>query len=231
MTEEESGFIKRRRTSSYHDPLALASPRYHSLDSIQELSRPTDLSVRDKADILTSLTVRRESGKLVAIEGPDAEVVEKVRACMEVKLETLSVESLGVKGILGMEAPFTSVRARWMYWLACVHEKFGAWQGKTVVVGGYLLSLADRLAESFEKQEQQEQQEDKKKEEQFSNRQRWSTASTFLRGLPAPDYVVYIQPSSSGEEVSMAELNGGTKMLIVGGEVDEIVDIVVKNVF
>lgn len=54
-----------------------------------------------------------------------------------------------------------------------------------------------------------------------SYRHRWTSSVNVLRGLPGPDYMVYVQSEGlTQSEVAVAELKNGMKMLVIGGNKD-----------
>lgn len=68
-------------------------------------------------------------------------------------------------------------------------------------------------------------------------RHRWMSSVNMLKGLPAPDYLVYVQSAGLTQaEVAVAELKSGMKMLVLGGNknledklVDKIYDVIIQQ--
>lgn len=277
LTEEENQY-KKRRTSSYHDPLgntpvnthppsllsrgeryqsaiALASSNSSKLLSISEQSTPEpSLSVRDKAEILSvtcDLAVKENSnirGKIIAIEGLNPEMIQKVSEMLCQKIGSSS-SSIVLKEVLNeKKAPpsLTNEKALNIWQLACLHQTISDVQMKSqkyVILGGYLMHMADLLAggrttpmDSGSNDTSNNPGTSENSKQEFKNYcERWYSGAAMLRGLPGPDYLVYLQPAEglAESEVTVAELKGGSKMLIIGGHKkmeEDIADDIIKAV-
>lgn len=271
LTEEENTY-KKRRTSSYHDPLvntpisthmpsllprgeryqsaiALASS-HSSLSKISEGSNDFILTVREKAEILSVSceppVPDTKRGKIIAIEGLDKDLIRKVSSLLNDKIGSCVLKEPLKQSNDLIPSIFTDLIAANLFRVASLHQTVAdiatKQPGQHVIFGGYLMQMADLMADSgtpakdYEPAPKQEPVEsandttndssttpaadDGKRTKTYS--EQWHSSVPLLTGLPGPDYVVYLQPAEdlAQGEVSVAELKGGSKLLIIGGQPD-----------
>jgi hypothetical protein len=248
LSQEEDRY-KKRRTSSYHDPLintpvnphppSLLSrgERYQSAialasnSKLNSITERNNLSVRDKAEIL-SITCdvandKNNSRLIIAIEGPDTEMVQKVIKLLAEKVGKKNGCALliddEIKSRLA-NSGFKNQKANSIFKIACVHELLSdidLTKSHYLFLGGYLIHLTDSLAD--ENNEIKKEHEGDTEEEFKKYSERWYSGASMLRGLPGPNFIVYLQPQEDTSvlqqhgEITMVELKGGSRMLIIGG--------------
>lgn len=266
LVEEEAG-SKRRRTSSYHDPLGNRSsthllPRGERYQSAIALASghspvagaqsslatssvgtppPLQLSVREKADTLSIIceTVQgsEDRGKIIAVEGDDIDMVQTIMSLLKDRLDAVSGGGLYSSNFENKPAYLTNESAINMWKISYLHQilsELKLEKDQYGVVGGYLITMADSLAAQHKIRPGGDQASGPDTGHDESYRDRWLINVNILRGLPAPDYLVYLQPQGlTQDEVAVAELKGGTKMLVIGGNKDmaeRIVDKILKTI-
>lgn len=163
-------------------------------------------------------------------------MIEKVSKLLAEKIGSQSSvlkESLTEK--LAPPAFFTSGNAQNLFRIACLHQMVSELPSKSdkhVIFGGYLMHMADMLAGSEPVKAESNSSAEPDSLENKGYNERWHSSVAMLQGLPGPDYLVYLQPAEgvTQGEVTVAELKGGSKMLIIGGDkMDEnITDNIIK---
>ena len=247
LSEEEDRF-KKRRTSSYHDPLINTPVNTHtpsllsrgeryqsaialaSTSKLNSITERDNLSVRDKAEILSTtcdVANDKENRLIIAIEGPDTEMVQKVSRLLAEKVGRKNGYALSINDEIKSRlanSGFKNEKANSIFKIACVHELLSnvdLTQLHYLFLGGYLIHLTDSLASENNEIKKEHEGETEEKFKKYS--ERWYSGASMLRGLPGPNVIVYLQPqedtrvSQQHGEITMVELKGGSRMLIIGG--------------
>lgn len=164
---------------------------------------------------------------IIAIEGPDTEMVHQVSMLLAEKVGSKNGRALTIDDEIKfrlVNSGFKNEQANNIFKIACVHELLSDINMKELhylFLGGYLMHLADSVA--GEKNEIKKEPKDETEEEFKSYSERWYTGASMLRGLPGPNFIVYLQPQEKAGvaqqhgEITMVELKGGSRMMIIGG--------------
>lgn len=211
------------------------------------------LSIRDKADALAMIGepagkfYRSNSsdsnssdsgssrGRFISIEGEDHEMVKKIADMLQDKLPDPVFSSGLYHSDIHTSAPanFHNSMAVTYWKLGYLHQMVSDIEldkNKYAILAGYTVSLVDEFANNAHPSGSTGDHLD-----EMAYRQSWMTHVSSLKGLPSPDYMVYLQPEGglSQGELTVAELKGSQKLLLIGGTkdmADKIVEKIMKTV-
>lgn len=211
------------------------------------------LSIRDKADALAMIgepagkyyrsnstdsnnsASSTNRGRFISIEGEDHEMVKKIAEMLQEKLPDPVFSSGLYHSDIDTSAPanFHNSMAVTYWKLGYLHQMVSDIEldkNKFAILAGYTVSLVDEFANNANPSGSTGDHLD-----EMAYRQSWMTHVSSLKGLPSPDYMVYLQPEGglSQGELTVAELKGSQKLLLIGGTkdmADKIVEKIMKTV-
>ncbi|ANB14646.1 Rox1p [Sugiyamaella lignohabitans] len=217
--------------SHYHHHVT--SP-HHGTSRLNQASAPPAPSpvetfgFREKADLLsticeplhhhhhhrsTSIVETDRKGRIIAVEGKDLELVEAITERLGARLEGSNCKY--TPHLFEQKPYFMYTKSAVnMFKVSCLHQlvsELNLSHFKYGIIGGYLMTLADELADQESPLTAAEQTSHR-----LTYRHRWMTNVNVLRGLPGPDYLILIDQDNQADatSVSVTTLNGGSKIIV-----------------